>query len=306
MSETIVKLTPSDLAALMCARICHDLVSPIGALSTALEVLDDESNADMHEDAMNLVRLSAGQASDKLKFLRMAFGASTSAPGVIAMAEVRDLIDEMYKGGKANFHWNLNDLKSAVYIEGTINNPEDTDSYWTVEMAIPLQPFVGLKNRPKTLPKEGEQWKLNFSRVEWDFDITDGQYQRKKENNKHLKEYNWVWSNQKVINMHEPEKWGVLQFTEEVSNKGIIYKEDEDLHIKQIAFALYRKTNFQDLKTYLNFETGTTKSLKVKYSESDSLTAQFYKTNFGFEYVIKSNTSNKTYIINEQGKLKTL
>ena len=225
-----------------------------------------------------------------------------------ALNTVWDLyLDKPYRsGGKANFHWNLNDLKSAVYIEGTINNHEDTDSYWTVEMAIPLQPFVGLKNRPKTLPKEGEQWKLNFSRVEWDFDITDGQYQRKKENNKHLKEYNWVWSNQKVINMHEPEKWGVLQFTEGVSNKGIIYKEDEDLHIKQIAFALYRKTNFQDLKTYLNFETGTTKSLKVKYSESDTLTTQFYKTNFGFEYVIKSNTSNKTYIINEQGKLKTL
>ncbi len=105
MSETIVKLTPSDLAALMCARICHDLVSPIGALGTALEVLDDESNEDMHEDAMNLVRLSAGQASDKLKFLRMAFGASTSAPGVIAMNEVRDLIGEMYKNGKAKFHW---------------------------------------------------------------------------------------------------------------------------------------------------------------------------------------------------------
>lgn len=105
MSETIVKLTPSDLAALMCARICHDLVSPIGALSTALEVLDDESNADMHEDAMNLVRLSAGQASDKLKFLRMAFGASTSAPGIIAMDEVRELVDQMFKGGKANFHW---------------------------------------------------------------------------------------------------------------------------------------------------------------------------------------------------------
>ena len=105
MSETIVKLTPSDLAALMCARICHDLVSPIGALSTALEVLDDESNIDMHEDAMNLVRLSAGQASDKLKFLRMAFGASTSAPGIIAMDEIRSLIDEMYKGGKSTFHW---------------------------------------------------------------------------------------------------------------------------------------------------------------------------------------------------------
>ncbi len=105
MSDKTSKLTPSSLAALMCARICHDLVSPIGALGAALEVLNDESNADMHEDAMDLVRTSAGQASNKLKFLRLAFGAGTSAPGMLGMGQLETLVQDMYGAGKASIRF---------------------------------------------------------------------------------------------------------------------------------------------------------------------------------------------------------
>ena len=225
-----------------------------------------------------------------------------------ALNTVWDLyLDKPYRsGGKANFQWDLKNLKTAVHIEGSLNNSNDTDIYWAVEIAIPLKPFISLKNKPKTIPKEGEQWRLNFSRVQWDFDIINGIYQRKKDDTNYLKEYNWVWSNQKVINMHEPEKWGILQFTEQASSEGIAYNQDQDLHLKQAAFALYRKTKFQDLKIYLKEKTGMTKSFQVKYSESDTLTAEFLKTNFGFEYVIKSEITNRTYSINEQGLLKTL
>ncbi len=105
MSTAAAKLTPSGLAALLCARICHDLISPVGALGTAIEVLDDESNADMHEDALDLVRLSSRQAGAKLRFLRLAFGAGGSAPGIIAMDEIKSLIGGMYGEGKAALHW---------------------------------------------------------------------------------------------------------------------------------------------------------------------------------------------------------
>lgn len=106
MSATVTKLTPSGLAALLSARICHDLISPIGALGTAIEVLDDESNAEMHDDAMGLVRLSSRQAGAKLRFLRLAFGAGGSAPGIIAVEELKSLIAGMYEGGKATISWN--------------------------------------------------------------------------------------------------------------------------------------------------------------------------------------------------------
>jgi histidine phosphotransferase ChpT len=105
MSATITKLTPSSLAALLSARICHDLISPIGALGTAIEVLDDQDNTEMHEDAMGLVRLSSKQAGAKLRFLRLAFGAGGSAPGVIAVSELKTLIEDMYEGGKASLTW---------------------------------------------------------------------------------------------------------------------------------------------------------------------------------------------------------
>ncbi len=105
MSENPQKLTPGDLSALMCARICHDLISPIGALGTAIEVLDDPDNADMHPDAMDLVRLSAKQASAKLQFLRLAFGAGTSAPGFIGLDQLRTLAGGMYAEGKVSVKW---------------------------------------------------------------------------------------------------------------------------------------------------------------------------------------------------------
>jgi len=58
MSSPVSKLTPTSLAALLCARICHDLISPVGALGTAIEILDDDTS-DMHDDAMELVRSSS-------------------------------------------------------------------------------------------------------------------------------------------------------------------------------------------------------------------------------------------------------
>lgn len=225
-----------------------------------------------------------------------------------ALNTVWDLfLDKPYRtGGKPNFEWNLNNLKSAVSIHGTLNNSTDIDSLWTVELAIPLKPLIGLKNRPKSIPKEGEQWRINFSRVEWDHDITNGIYDRKKEGEKYLKEYNWVWSNQKVINMHEPEKWGYLQFTEGTSSKDIEFITDKDLNIKQVAFALFRKTRFGDLKHLLENNYGFSQNIEVTYVQNNSLKATFYKTHFGFEYKLKSPISNITYIINDQGILKTL
>lgn len=107
MSENLLKLSPADLAALLCARICHDLVSPISALGTALEVLDDDSNADMHEDALDLVRLSARQASGKLQFLRLAFGAGGSAPGEIGGAMLKTLVEGIYGDAKADIIWDM-------------------------------------------------------------------------------------------------------------------------------------------------------------------------------------------------------
>jgi len=107
MSENVTKLTAADLAALLCARICHDLVGPVGALETGLDLLNDDDNLDMHDDAIELIKVGAEQASAKLKFLRIAFGAGGSAPAVIACDELERLGRGVYPDGKIVFDWQM-------------------------------------------------------------------------------------------------------------------------------------------------------------------------------------------------------
>ena len=119
------------------------------------------------------------------------------------------LLNRPYKdGGKAVDAWEITGLKTAVRVDGTINNPADSDRGWTVEI---LWPWKSLKEIAdcKVPPVDGDQWRINFSRVEWDHDVVEGKYARVPKR----KEHNWVWSPQGAINMHLPERWGVLQFS---------------------------------------------------------------------------------------------
>ena len=215
------------------------------------------------------------------------------------------LLNKPYKvGGQAIINWDIKELKSAVKVYGTLNNPADKDSKWTIEMAIPLQPFVELKRPPKAFPKESEVWRINFSRVNWDYDINDEKYSRKKVDGKFLPEYNWVWSPQYVINMHEPEKWGYLQSSDQEYSATIQVIEDVYMHDKQIAYALFRMTMAGELKYLLENEIGTELNIKAFLDHSKSINTKFFKTQKGFEYSFNSQFSNKLFIIDEEGLLK--
>lgn len=121
-------------------------------------------------------------------------------------------LDKPYRdGGPAHLGTNLEGLKSAVHIDGTINNPSDTDKGWSVEIAFPwkaLEPFAGGVPCP---PADGNQWRIDFSRVEWLVDIIDGKYRKIPKEMRD--EDNWVWSPTGIIDMHRPERWGVVQFS---------------------------------------------------------------------------------------------
>ncbi|MVN75373.1 hypothetical protein GO988_03450 [Hymenobacter sp. HMF4947] len=114
-------------------------------------------------------------------------------------------------GGDALVSWDAAGLRAGIKLEGTLNHPQDTDQGWTLEMAIPLKSLrIGY---PFRAPTEGTLWRLNFSRVEWDTDVVNGQISKRKDAaGKDLPEHNWVWSPQGVIDMHYPERWGYLQF----------------------------------------------------------------------------------------------
>jgi hypothetical protein len=119
------------------------------------------------------------------------------------------LLTKPYKDdGCAIDAWEIEGLRTAVHVDGTINDPSDTDRGWTVEIAWPWKGLKQIASCPVP-PCDGDQWRINFSRVELKHEFRDGRYRKVKGS----ADENWVWSPQGAVNMHLPERWGYLQFS---------------------------------------------------------------------------------------------
>lgn len=101
----ITELSALELSALLCSRVCHDIISPVGAIINGLEVLDEEDNGDMEDYAFELIRKSAKQASAKLQFARLAYGAAGSAGAEIDLGDAEQVATAFLSGEKPNFSW---------------------------------------------------------------------------------------------------------------------------------------------------------------------------------------------------------
>ena len=128
------------------------------------------------------------------------------------------------RGGSARIDWNCIGLRSAVAVEGTINDPTDVDRAWTLEWAIP---WDGLRpprydtaweerDRCGRPPSVGDEWKINFSRVQWDHVVDSTTQPPTYRRVPGRPEHNWVWTPQWRINMHLPEHWGRVRFVDDV------------------------------------------------------------------------------------------
>jgi hypothetical protein len=109
--------------------------------------------------------------------------------------------------------WDVRGIRTAVHVDGTLNDPSDTDRGWSVEMAIPWGPLRE-SERAEGPPEVGAVWRMNCSRVEWRTKVVDGKYVKED-----LPEDNWSWSPQGLVAMHYPEMWGFLVFSERVSGE---------------------------------------------------------------------------------------
>jgi len=96
-----------DLAALLCSRLCHDLISPVGAIINGLEVMEEDKDEETKSFALDLIKKSAGQASAKLQFCRLAFGASGSAGAQIELGDAEKAARGLLDDGKTTLVWNL-------------------------------------------------------------------------------------------------------------------------------------------------------------------------------------------------------
>jgi len=108
MTDTSLDLSPLDLASLLCSRLCHDLLSPVGALSNGLELLAEEKDPEMRKRCMELLEQSARTSADKLKFFRLAFGAAGGFGENVSVEEPKALIEALVAGNaRITLNWAL-------------------------------------------------------------------------------------------------------------------------------------------------------------------------------------------------------
>jgi hypothetical protein len=228
---------------------------------------------------------------------------------VNALNTIFDLyLNKPYRNqGQAIIGWDAPGLRTAAKIQGTLNNSIDKDKGWTVEMAIP---FKGLNPGFKTtVPEHGTVWRINFSRVEYDTKVQDGQNVKLKDEatGRDLPEHNWVWSAQGVINMHYPERWGYLVFSDQTTGDAGFEMPYAELQKKYLWLVYYRQKEWfkqnhqyaQSLKE-LGIESGYNILKKFNNLQLEATKHQFLAS-------INTEEDDKiTYTINQDGLVESV
>ena len=142
-------------------------------------------------------------------------------------------------GGPAIHAWDIAGLKTAVDVRGTLNHPGDKDAGWSVEIALPWR--VLREAAPgRRAPRDGERWRLNFSRVQWQRDVRDGRYVKRVDaRGEPLAENNWVWTAQGAVDMHMPERWGYVQFSKAAPGAPSPFVDDPDEPVRWLLRRIY-------------------------------------------------------------------
>jgi histidine phosphotransferase ChpT len=110
-------MSDMDFAALLCSRLCHDLVSPVGAINNGLEILEEENDASMREAVLDLISKSTRQTANKLQFFRLAFGAAGGFSSELDMREAEKSVSALLDGSRVSLDWQVdaqNGSKSVV------------------------------------------------------------------------------------------------------------------------------------------------------------------------------------------------
>jgi hypothetical protein len=206
------------------------------------------------------------------------------------------------EGGNAAINdWDIIGLKSAIHINGTLNDPTDTDKEWILEMAIPWSTFK-ISYYQDIVPRD-QFWRLNFSRVNWQFDIENGKYRRKKDaNGKYLHEYNWVWSPTGVVNIHEPEKWGYVFFSTKEAGTKDSFTISNDERIKWEMYKLHRahKAYYKEHNSFVTVIDDLTNTPIIV--DNKEITPILENHSTGYNIVVKSPFTDKILILKEDGK----
>lgn len=204
-------------------------------------------------------------------------------------------------GGPSITDWDIKGLKKAVYIDGTLNKPADTDKSWGIELAVPLKTFRYGGN--SSLPKAGSTWKMNITRVYRDFDIKDGTYFKKLGvNGRPVQPDYTCWSVPGIVNFHYPERWGVVRFADENEVPAPFLNQQEEqlkLNVWKYYYLLqeYKAKNAKyptDLAQLVKFFPD------VNFTDSNSI--KLVATNFQFTLQSESVKLNLMASVDNNGK----
>ncbi|MBN1387462.1 MAG: carbohydrate-binding family 9-like protein [Bacteroidales bacterium] len=211
------------------------------------------------------------------------------------------LLTKPYRdNGRVADAWNINGIKTAVNIIGSINDPSDKDDKWIVELAFPLSVLTEFGDHPGN----GKQWRINFSRVNWRIETENGKYRKavNPETGKAYPEYNWVWSPQGLINMHYPERWGYLQFSDIKAGEGTAeFVQGPDENVKwNLRIMYYAQRNYASEKGI--YTSDIDELIDYGYQMSEYEPYILLKP-FGYEAYIISEDSNLLWTINDAGKI---
>lgn len=216
------------------------------------------------------------------------------------------LLDKPYRdGGTPVTSWDARGLRSAVKIHGTLNNAADKDEGWTVEMAIPFKAVsFGDHHRPQ---EEGSVWRINFSRVEWDTKVVNGQYVKLTDGGgKPMPEHNWVWSAQGVVNMHYPERWGYLQFSRHPADSTIFklpYNEQQNQYLWLIYYREKQWYRLHGEYAVSLDQLGLKKDTGINKRKN---TLELQATKYQFMALVTNDKTSTIYTINQDGFIRQL
>ncbi len=221
---------------------------------------------------------------------------------VNALGTVWDLyLSKPYRDGPAVLNnWEFMGMKSAVSVDGTLNNPNDTDKSWSVEVFIPWESIYQPIRHTK-VPEAGEQIRVNFSRVQWTTTVENGQYKKiPMPGEEKIREHNWVWAPTGVIDIHRPEFWGVVQFAGvKAGETEVSFAMNPDEDAKWILRNLYYRQG-QYRRTFEQYATQPS-DLQINEVCSQELAKdiRIYTTPSAYEIVMPYN--DKVWHIRQDG-----
>lgn len=214
--------------------------------------------------------------------------------------------------GNAINGYDIHGLQTAVSVDGIINNPQATNRSWSAEIVIPFAALTECLQCNHS-PKVGDYYRINFSRVQWKSDVINGNYEKRKNSStgQFLPEDNWVWAPTGVINIHYPELWAFLFFTDtekEVKKSSIPEDEYKKWELRKLYYAQHI---FWDLNGHFSSKLNELTDILQRHSpnkENSTIKPLSYKietTTNTFEISTPSTDNTKKIIIYSTGKTES-